>query len=397
MYAKLKKYLAVITIFCAVLSGFACGALADTEVKIYVNGERLALDTEPRIYGGRTLVPLRAVFSALGASVEWNDGDRTVRAKKDGSEIVLAPNEKSFSVNGAEQPLDTPAIIENGRTLIPLRAVAQAFGCSVIWNGGERIASVSTGGRVSVHFLYCGQADCAFIELADGRCMLIDSGEASFGDKLVEYIKSLGYTKIDCVLATHPHADHIGGMAKVLGAFTVGKFYMPERSHTTKTFERMLDALEKNGCDTEYISAGTEFELGGAKFKAAAPIRLDYKRINNASAVVRMEYGRNSVLFCGDAEIDSENDILASAADISAEIIKIGHHGSDTSSSEPFLEAVNPQTAVISDGIGNRYGFPSSLVTERLGKLGAEIFRTDLNGDITVEADEYFYGIKTER
>ena len=399
MYAKqrLKRFLAVITIFCAVFCGFSYGALADTEIKVYVNGEQLSFDAEPRIYGGRTLVPLRGVFSALGAEVDWDEQNAAVKAVRGSSEIEIIPGENSFSVNGEDIPLDSPAIIENGRTLVPLRAVAQAFGCSVVWNGASRTASISTGERVRVHFLYCGQADCEFIELPNGECMLIDSGEAKFGDKLAEYIKSLGYTKIDCIVATHPHADHIGAMAKVLETFPVGKFYMPERSYTTKTFERMLDALEKNGCEADYIAAGTSFKYGEAEFSAAAPLRLDYSRMNNISAVLKMKYGSVSVIFCGDAETDSESDILLSGADISADVIKIGHHGSDTSSSEPFLRAVNPKAAVISDGIGNKYGFPSNLVTGRLEKLGIEIFRTDLNGDITLETDGYFYGIQTER
>lgn len=399
MYAKqrLKRFLAVITIFCAVFCGFSYGALADTEIKVYVNGEKLSFDAEPRIYGGRTLVPLRGVFSALGAKVDWDEQIKAVKAVRGSTEIELIPGQSSISVNGANHLIDAPAVIENGRTLVPLRAVAQAFGCSVIWNGDSRTASIGTGEKIKVHFLYCGQADCEFIELPNGECMLVDSGEAAFGDKLVRYIKSLGYTKIDCIVATHPHADHIGGMAKVLGAFPVGKFYMPERSYTTKTFERMLDALEKNGCETDYIVAGTSFAYGGAEFSAAAPIRLDYNRMNNVSAVLKMKYGSVSVIFCGDAETDSESDILLSGADISADVIKIGHHGSDTSSSEPFLRAVNPKTAVISDGIGNKYGFPSKLVTERLEKLGVQIFRTDLNGDITFESDGYFYGIETER
>ena len=159
----------------------------------------------------------------------------------------------------------------------------------------------------------------------------------------------------------------------------------------------MLDALEKNGCETDYIAAGMSFAYGGAEFFAAAPIRLDYNRMNNVSAVLKMKYGSVSVIFCGDAETDSESDILLSDSDISADVIKIAHHGSDTSSSEPFLRAVNPKIAVISDGIGNKYGFPSKLVTDRLEKLGIQIFRTDLNGDITLESDGYFYGIETER
>ena len=176
MYVKqsLKRFLAVITIFCAVFCGFSYGALADTEIKVYVNGEQLSFDAEPRIYGGRTLVPLRGVFSALGAEVVWDGQNAAVKAVRGSSKIEIIPGENSFSVNGEDIPLDSPAIIENGRTLVPLRAVAQAFGCSVVWNGASRTASISTGEKVRVHFLYCGQADCEFIELPNGECMLID-------------------------------------------------------------------------------------------------------------------------------------------------------------------------------------------------------------------------------
>ncbi len=248
--------------------------------------------------------------------------------------------------------------------------------------------TISNEGDLRVHFLDVGQGDSSFVELPDGRCMLVDASEEEYGDKIVSYISGLGYSTIDYVVATHPHSDHIGGMAQVINSFEVGTFCMPEKEHTTKTFEKMLRAVEKNGCDTQFISAGDIiFEGDYLKARVVAPIYDDYEDLNNFSAVIHISYGDTAFLLTGDAEDVSEEEILKSGADISADVLKVGHHGSSSSSIKKFVNAVSPDYAVISCGEDNEYGFPKKSVVNRFKKAGAEVLITWQEGDMVFTSD----------
>ena len=268
---------------------------------------------------------------------------------------------------------------------------------SVLISSDSRIVSVTNNKILKIHFLDCGQADSAFIELPNGKCMLIDAGEASFGEKLVKYIHGLGYDSINYIVATHPHADHIGGLPEILNNFQVDEFIMTEKSHTTKTYEKLLDALLLSDCRVSFIKSGYSFSEGGVDFLSVSPVMLDYSRLNNTSIVLRMDYMKTSCVFSGDAEYDAEADMINSGVSLKADVLKVGHHGSDTSSSENFIEAVSPKYAVISVGRNNPYGFPSETVLARFKKAGAEVFRTDLLGNILMESDGFFIFMKPEK
>lgn len=255
-------------------------------------------------------------------------------------------------------------------------------------NAEEQHTLQGITGELTISYLDVGQADSIFIALPNGETMLIDAGEASSSGDIIQYIQSNGKTTLDYVIATHPHADHIGGMAAVLQAFDVKHFYMPDKMHTSQTFERMIQTVREKGLAIQAAKAGnTLFDYGNLKAAFVAPGGNSYAGLNNASAAVLLTYNDRRFLFMGDAERESESDILAAGYDVAADILKVGHHGSDTSTSEAFLERVNPQYAVISCGEGNSYGHPDSSTIAALEQFGVEIHRTDLEGTIVATCD----------
>ena len=241
-------------------------------------------------------------------------------------------------------------------------------------------------GDMRVHFIDVGQGDSIFIELGNGMTMLIDAGESGSGRQVANYIKDLQYGDIDFVVATHPHDDHIGGMAYVLNELKVGKMYMPEKEHTTKAFENMLNAIEANNIDLYPAKAGTNILTSGyITIDLLAPVEDSYSNLNNYSAVVKITYGETVFLFMGDAESKVEKSIINSG--VKADVLKVGHHGSDTSSCQSFIEAVAPRVAVISCGADNQYGHPDDSTLLKLQNAGAYVFRTDEAGTIQITAD----------
>ena len=243
----------------------------------------------------------------------------------------------------------------------------------------------STYGLMRVHFIDVGQADSAFIELGNGQTMLIDAGRS--GGDVVDYIRNLQYETIDYVVASHPHDDHIGGMATVLNSFNIGKMYMPKQAHTISAFTNMLDVIENKGIDLYTAKAGTNIlSSGNINIDVLAPFSESNSNLNNVSAVVRITYGKTVMLFTGDAEQIIENQLLNSGID--ADVLKVGHHGAGSASSSSFIKAVSPDIAVISVGEGNSYGHPHADTLAILNEVGANIYRTDEQGTIVVTADQ---------
>ena len=240
-------------------------------------------------------------------------------------------------------------------------------------------------GLMRVHFIDVGQADSAFIELGNGQTMLIDAGLSGYD--VVSYIRELQYETIDYVVASHPHDDHIGGMATVLDSFNIGKMYMPKQAHTITAFTDMLDVIERKGIELYTAKAGTNIVSSGIiDIDILAPFADNYSNLNNCSAVVRITYGDTVILFTGDAEHEIENQLLNSGID--ADVLKVGHHGAGSASSSSFIKAVSPDIAVISVGSGNRYKHPHADTLAILNDAGAKIYRTDEQGTIVVTADQ---------
>lgn len=251
-----------------------------------------------------------------------------------------------------------------------------------------------------VFYIDVGQGDCELI-ISGGSSVLIDAGEAEYGKTVVKKIKSLGVEKLDYIIATHPHADHIGGLPEVIKAFDVDKVIAPRttasKTPTTAVYENFIDAVKEKGMKLTAAKPGNTYELDGAEMEILAPCGDVYDDLNDYSVVCRITKGSNSFLFTGDASKPSESEMLSSGADISADVLNVSHHGSKSASSAKFLAGVSPSVCVISCGRDNDYGHPTEEVLERISKYTDKIYRTDLMGTVSVYSDGEKLYIKTER
>ncbi len=238
-----------------------------------------------------------------------------------------------------------------------------------------------------MHFIDVGQGDCILIE-TDGHYALIDAGEAADTHKGVGYLGDLGVTSLDLIIATHPHTDHCGGLAQIIRSFSCGYFIFPETDVETNTWYNVLDAADERGVPCEVAKAGDVYALGEATVTILSPKENSvYSQLNNYSLVCMVEYKDASVLLMGDAEMVVERELLAEGYDLSADVIKLGHHGSSSSSSEKFMEAVNPSMAVITCGKNNDYGHPHSETLYTLRAFHIPHLSTAEDGNILLSSD----------
>ena len=233
-----------------------------------------------------------------------------------------------------------------------------------------------------VDFIDVGQADSILIRNQD-QVMLIDAGTNKAGDTVVNYLKELGITKINYLVGTHPHEDHIGGIDDVINNFDIGQIYMPKMETTTKTFEDVLEAIENKNLTVTAPNKGDKIELGQAVGTFMTDPILDKDNLNLSSLVMRLEFGNTSFLFIGDAEKENEETINWPKTDV----LKVGHHGSNTSSSKKFLEQIEPEYSIIMVGKDNSYNLPKQETIDNLKSIGSEIYRTDENGTIKIISD----------
>ena len=255
--------------------------------------------------------------------------------------------------------------------------------------------AITPGEELKVHFLDVGQGDSIFIELPTNETILIDASIKDASDKIINYLKEEKVSKIDYVFATHPHSDHIGGMSAVIKAFDIGQIYMPKAVTTTKTYENLLLTIKDKNLKIKTAKAGnTIIDTDDLKLVVLAPNQDSYESLNNYSIVLKLTYKEKSFLFMGDAETLSEKEITG---DVEADVLKVGHHGSRTSTSQAFLNKVNPSYAVISVGLNNDYKHPHQEVLDRLEKKNIKIYRTDQNGDIIFTTDGYNIDVKVEK
>lgn len=245
--------------------------------------------------------------------------------------------------------------------------------------------SGALGDSFAVHFLDIGQGDSSLI-LCDGKTMLIDGGDKSAGRTVYTYLKKLGIDYLDYVVCTHADADHVGGLSGALEYATVGTVYCPVSDYDSQAFSNFKTRVQAQGKTLVCPQADLTFSLGSAVVTVLAP-REVYSDNNNTSIVLRIVYGETSFLFTGDAEYDSEAAMCDAGVSLRSTVLKVGHHGSDTSTSIRFLREVMPQYAVISCGTGNKYGHPTEQTLSRLSQSGATVYRTDRQGDVICESD----------
>ena len=269
--------------------------------------------------------------------------------------------------------------------LIALVLIA-LYGLYLLLSGGSKAEPLQTGGEeLRVLFIDVGQADSALLTCG-GESLLIDGGNVDDSSTVYTVLKKNGVTHLDYVVCTHAHEDHVGGLSGALEACTAGTVYCPVTDYDSKAFRNFSDRVAEQNCELTVPKAGETFALGGAEveFLACDPEAED---TNNTSIVLRVSYGATSFLFMADAETPVEQALLDAGTDLSATVLKVGHHGSSTSTSYRFLNEVMPRYAVISVGKDNSYGHPHEKILSRLEDADARILRTDELGDILFVSD----------
>ena len=248
---------------------------------------------------------------------------------------------------------------------------------------------------LKVHYLDVGQGDSIFVELPNNETMLIDAAESYQSENIINYLKNLNYQKIDYVIGTHPHTDHIGGLKNIINTFEIGKIYMPKVVSTTKTYESLLMAIKDKNLKINTAKAGTSIiDTDALKINILAPNNSIYTELNNYSVVTKITYGTTKFLFMGDAEKLSENEIKEN---VTADVIKIGHHGSNTSSSIDFIKKVNAKYGIISVGLNNKYNLPKEETITNWENSGTKIYLTSTNGTIRASSDGTNIKIESEK
>ena len=244
----------------------------------------------------------------------------------------------------------------------------------------------STSNEMKVHFIDVGQGDAILVQV-NSKNLLIDSGPRDSKDKLATYLKSLNISQFDYILATHPHEDHIGNMSYVLDNFKVLNFYAPKVDHSTKTFEKMVESIVKKDLKIKVLKANVNsIDLGeNTLVEVFSPISDKYEELNNYSPIIKVSYGNTSFLFTGDAEQLAEEEVLNTGANLKSDVLKIGHHGSTTSTSQKFFDTVNPSITVIPVGKDNTYGHPKPKILSRI--KDTQVYRTDIDCNIVITSD----------
>lgn len=251
-------------------------------------------------------------------------------------------------------------------------------------------SQTETTDMINVHYIDVGQGDCTLI-VCGGETLLIDAGENGHEQQVINYLNSVGVKKLDYIVATHQHSDHIGGVPEVLENFGTNNIIMPRlteaQTPTNSTYTAFLKAIQKSDAKVIASKVGAEYVLGEATFEILGPVTNDAEDINNMSVVVKVTYGENTFLFTGDAETDEETEVIDTGSNLDCDVLHAGHHGSYTSSSKDFLNAVTPEICVISCGADNDYGHPHDTALKRIKKHTEEIYRTDICGSIVITGD----------
>lgn len=389
----MKRKFSLIIIFVLIFT-----VTANAQIKVFLNNNQLEFDQQPVVINGRTFVPMRKIFNELGANIEWDKDTNTATAYKDGNTVKVTIGQKTAFLNNKEIILNEAPVIIGDRTMVPLRFIAESLNCRTDWQEKtENIYITDENNKfvcdLKVVFFDVGQGDCIFIILPDGRNMIIDGASSGNSKTVINKLNNLGITDIDYVVGTHPHNDHIGGLDNIINEFNINYIYMPKKQNNTETFLSVLEAVKNKGLTVTPAKAGLViFDYNGLKGEFIAPVGEKYSELNNWSAVFRLTYLNKTFLFTGDAEFESE---FEQKGDISADVLKIAHHGSESSTSDEYIKRVKPRYGIISVGINNSYGHPSNILLSRLAENNVTVFRTDEQGDIVAITDGYNLDFKT--
>ncbi len=275
------------------------------------------------------------------------------------------------------------------------RLVITVLACTLIITGHPSLAAGS--GKLEVHFIDVGQGDCTFIQVPGGENILVDTGSPGGGARVRNYLNSLGVATIDHMILTHPHDDHIGGIFNLVSAFNVKKFYdIGFSNFQSRLYGDYLKLARADLSKYSILQRGTELIFGDVTIRVLNPILPPSGNLNDDSAVLRITYGEFSILLAADIGIPGEERILNTGDDLKSQILKAGHHGDNNASSPDFLDATRPELVIISLAKDNKYGQPGEAALRRLKRYGAHVYRTDLNGSITVTSTGKRYSVMTQ-
>ena len=393
------KRIALVCALCLAALLLPLSAGAAGTVTVTINGTPVAYHDS---YGypfvdaaGRTQVPFRRTMETFGCTVSWNGWKGIATAKKDGVTVDVPIGQKYILVNGNKVTIDTAALLKNDRTYLPIRAVAEAFGAMVTWDGRTQTVAITTGSSlVRVHFIDVGQGDATLIDCGTTE-VLIDGGDNAAGSTVVSYLKPYVDGKLDYLIATHPDADHIGGLDDVLKAYQVGTIIDSGCPASTRSYRDYLTAAQNEAGASISYSRSVHYDLGRNSALYLIDTGSDWDNANDNSVVCQLIAGNVQVLFTGDMTQDVEKARLGLFGDI--DVLKVGHHGSAYSTSAGFLQVVRPEYAVISYKVGNDYHHPAKSALRRLLEAGATIYGTGKSGSVVLTTDGTSYTFNTSK
>lgn len=401
---KFSKWLLVSFVFICLIAAPVLSAPT-----IDLDGQQLSFDVLPTIDNGRTLVPLRAIFEAMGATVDWDQDRQTATAMKDGTTVILQIGSTAPTINGEIRELDVPAKIIEGRTLAPLRFVGEAFGGTVDWNQASQLISITSVPApapspetppapedteiIKVHYIDVGQGDSIYIQLPDNNDILIDGGSEAQAEAVINYLKAQGVDDIELMIATHPHENHIGGLPAVLKAFKVQEVLdCGLQEPFSEAYKKYTAAVIAEGCP--WVSASLQKYIFGDSVLKILTGSTNWVTVADNSVICRLETGKTRFLFPGNAGMLPRN---ALKGNIPSEILKVCGHGGISTVNKTFLDKIKPETAIISVGADNSFAHPSALTLFELEEDGVSVFRTDLNGNIVVTTNGDTYSVNTDK
>ncbi|WIV21208.1 MBL fold metallo-hydrolase [Paenibacillus polygoni] len=330
------------------------------------------------------------IISGCGSTTPPEDNSESISQTTDTPTSIDENNEqvkdddkkKEETVNDKEQSSSSTTLTEEDTTTKKETTKTE----TTTPTQAVKPTSTTPSGKLTVHYIDVGQGASQLIQTPSGKTMLIDGGNNDDEQRMVSYLNKQGVKKVDVLIGTHPDADHIGGLDAVVDSFDIGKIYMPKVSSNTKTYESLLTSIKNKSLKVTTAKAGINIDLDNEiDIKMIAPVKT-YDDKNEMSAVVKLTYGNNSFLFTGDAESGSESDMINSGVNLKSDVLLVGHHGSNSSTSQTFLNAVDPTYAVIQVG-NNSYGHPTDNILNRLNSKNIKIYRNDLQGTIIFTSD----------
>lgn len=371
---------------------------APSTPSVYINNQNVPFSTVSGYpftdNNGRMQVPLRATMEAFGCETAWSEAEKTVTLKKDNTTVQVPIGKAYLVINDKQKTTDTAALVKDGRTYLPIRSVLEAFGAKVNWDAKKNILDITqeNDGELTVHFIDVGQGDAILIDNKDFE-VLIDGGNNKDGKAIVTYIKEFIDGNLDLVIATHPDADHIGGLDDVIKAYDVSKIIDSGATKDTKTYQDYWQAAQNEPkCKVLYDDDMVIDLSYGATIKIIET-GDNYKDVNDNSVVAQLNYREISVLFTGDMEQEAEAASLSKFGKVN--VLKAGHHGSKTSSSQKFLDVLKPEYVIISAGKENSYGHPHKAVLERYFNNSATVYGTFRSGTIVMKTNGHSLSFQT--